>query len=66
MGQSINVLLYGVRVPDGVDVDALCEKWEDHALPQIQALLNRLRKHKHRGYAYARQPFVPERPHFQT
>lgn len=65
MGQSIDVLLYGVRIPGGVDLESLCEKWEEHVHPKVANYEERLRG---RGMAacfswrLARQAYVPECP----
>ena len=36
MGQSINVLLYGCRIPEGVDLADLRERWEEHVAPKAE------------------------------
>lgn len=63
MGQSINVLLYGVRIPDGVDyeaLEALREQWMDHVAPKVKAFAARLKG----VYApfLAEQAYVPLTP----
>lgn len=62
MGQSINVLLYGVRVPDGVDVSTLIEKWERVAARKVKAYEARLRGRTNYSWGLAGQAYVPERP----
>lgn len=62
MGQSVNVLLYGVRIPDGVDVEGLCEEWEDHIAPKVEAFEARLRGRTNYSWGLARQAYEPQRP----
>lgn len=60
MGQSINVLLYGCRVPEGVDIDDIREQWENHVAPKVEAFAARLDG----AYASLRaeQAYVPAMP----
>lgn len=62
MGQSINVLLYGVRVPDGVDTWKLIEKWEKRVHRKVEAYEARLRGKTNYSWGLAQQAFVPETP----
>lgn len=65
MGQSINVLLYGVRFPDGLDFEAvedLCERWREHVAPKVEAFEARLRGRTNRSWSLAAQAYVPDRP----
>ncbi len=62
MGQSINVLLYGVRIPDGVDVETLCEEWEDHVAPKVEAFESRLRDPTNHSWGLAAQAYEPRQP----
>lgn len=65
MGQSINVLLYGVRVPDDVDVGKLLDQWKEHVSGKVSAFKERLRRRMDpaRSWALSRQAYVPESPH---
>jgi len=63
MGQSINVLLYGVRVPDGLELSKLIMKWERHISPKVEAYEARLHGRTNHSWGLARQAFVPEYPH---
>jgi hypothetical protein len=63
MGQSINVLLYGCRIPEGIDyeaLEALREQWMDHVAPKVKAFAARLKG----VYApfLAEQAYRPETP----
>ena len=64
MGQSINVLLYGCRVPDGVDLESLTERWEDHVGGRVAAFEARLRaKAKTNStWGLARDAYLPSTP----
>jgi hypothetical protein len=66
MGQSIDVLLYGVRFPDGLDIETvhnLCEQWGKHVTPKISAFEPRLRaRFGHYSWELADQAYVPRIP----
>ena len=65
MGRSINVLLYGVRIPDGLDYEALeelCGKWSDHVEPRVEAFEKRLPQDDPCSGSLARQAYEPEWP----
>jgi hypothetical protein len=62
MGQSINVLLYGCRVPAGIDLEALIEKWEDHVANRVKAFEARLRAKTNSSWGLARDAYVPSTP----
>lgn len=62
MGQSINVLLYGVRVPEGVDVGSLLEQWEEHVAPKVEVFEARLRRHGAYSWGLALQAYIPHTP----
>ncbi len=62
MGQSIDVLLYGVRAPEGYDSEGFHEKWRRVVAPRIAAYETRLRSRTNRSWGLARQAFVPETP----
>lgn len=62
MGQSINVLLYGCRIPHGLDVEKLLQKWERTAAPKIEAHEARLRGRTNYSWGLARQGYVPDTP----
>lgn len=62
MGQSINVLLYGARIPDGLDVFELIEEWEVDVDQKVNAYEARLRRRTHRSWPLAQQAFVPRAP----
>jgi hypothetical protein len=62
MGQSINVLLYGVRIPDGIDIESLIEQWEERIADKVEAHEARLRRHGPYSWSLARQAYVPECP----
>lgn len=64
MGQSINVLLYGCRVPDGVDMEALTEKWGVHVKSRVAAFETRLRARAKTNatWGLAEDAYVPRRP----
>lgn len=62
MGQSVNALLYGVRIPDGIDLEALRDRWADYIAPKVEAFDARLQGKP--GYAWwrAEQAYVPKSP----
>lgn len=60
MGQSINVLLYGVRIPEWLDIEALRDEWEEHVAPKVAAYEARLGGHL--AYWLAHQAYVPKSP----
>lgn len=62
MGQSINVLLYGVRVPDGIDVEDLRERWESLVAPKVEAYEARLSGRTNYSWGLAQQAYMPESP----
>ncbi len=63
MGQSINVLLYGCRVPGGVDLEPLLEDWEEHVAARVEAFGAKLRAKKVASSdGLARDAFVPCEP----
>lgn len=62
MGQSINVLLYGARIPDDVDTEDLCERWSDHIAPKVEAFRDRLRSRGTYKWWRAMQAYEPRRP----
>lgn len=62
MGRSISVMLYGVRIPDGIDVENLCEKWEEHIAAKVDAFEARLRGRTALSWGLARQAYVPACP----
>ena len=65
MGQSIDVLLYGCRIPEGLDYKALeefCGEWSNHIAPEVEAFEARLRRHGPYSWALAEQAYEPCRP----
>lgn len=63
MGQSINVLLYGVRVPKDIDDERLIEKWRDLVTAKVDSYRARLdAKHKRWNWGIAEQAYIPRRP----
>jgi hypothetical protein len=62
MGQSIDVLLYGVRVPEGLDIEELRETWEAHVACKVEDYEARLRARTHNSWGLARQAYVPNTP----
>lgn len=62
MGQSINVLLYGVRVPEGVDLEKLCEKWRKQVRRKVEAFQARLEGKTNYSWGLAQQAYEPETP----
>lgn len=65
MGQSINVMLYGVRVPDGVDpedLEALREQWASHIAPKVETFDARLKGKPGYQWWRAEQAYVPNCP----
>jgi hypothetical protein len=62
MGQSIDVLLYGSRIPEGVDIYKLIERWEKLVAPKVEAYEARIRGRTNHSWGLARDGFVPQRP----
>ena len=65
MGQSINVLLYGVRIPDGLDyedLEALREQWMAHVAPKVEAFDARLQGKPGYQWWRAEQAYRTETP----
>lgn len=62
MGQSINVLLYGVRAPCGVDLENLCDTWRKHVRRKVDAFQARLEGKTNYSWGLAQQAYEPETP----
>lgn len=67
MGQSINVLLYGCRVPDNLDyetLETLCEKWKSECANKISAFQTRLdtKRPQRHNWRTADHAYVPSSP----
>lgn len=62
MGQSINVLMYGVRVPDGIDIEEIVEQWDESVADEIKAHEAKLRTQTNYSWGLAVQALVPKRP----
>lgn len=62
VGQSISVLLYGCRIPEGIDLEALVEKWESHVAVRVATFEVRLRAKTNASWGLARDAFVPNTP----
>lgn len=62
MGRSIDVLMYGVRVPEEVDIDSLRSKWRERIAPKVAAFEARLRGKTNYSWGLAQQAYIPDMP----
>jgi hypothetical protein len=62
MGQTINVLMYGCRIPEELDVEELIEKWGQVISPKVEAYELWLRSRSNSSWTIAKHAFVPKSP----